>query len=93
MNEEYKKINHPELNNTTFEISNFGNIKNIKTGNIRSINKLGRFQIDKSTHYSVGRLVALTFLSEQYIDYTKRKVTHIDKNKKNNRIDNLKWNN
>ena len=91
MNEEYRKINHPDFENKTFEISNFGNIKNIKTGNIRSVCKLGRFQVDKSTYYSVGRLVALTFMTESDIDYSKLKVFHLDKNKQNNRVDNLKW--
>ncbi len=36
-------------------------------------------------------MVALTFLTEFGIDYTKRKVKHIDENINNNRIDDLLW--
>ncbi len=40
---------------------------------------------------SVGLMVALTFLTEFGIDYTKRKVKHIDGNINNNRIEDLIW--
>jgi len=33
--EEYRKINDPYFDDKTFEVSNLGNIRNTKTGNIR----------------------------------------------------------
>jgi len=90
--EEYRKINDPYFTDKTFEISNFGNIKNTKTGNIRTAYK-GRIQIESCSRktISVGKMVALTFLTENGIDYTKRKVKHLDNNVDNNNAENLKW--
>jgi len=99
--EEYRKINDPYFNDKTFEISNLGNLKNTKTGNIRTPYK-GHIQIESDSRkkISVGRMVALTFLTESGIDYTKIKVKHVDGNIKvkhvdgninNNRVDNLSW--
>ena len=90
--EEYRRINDPYFDDKTFEISNFGNIRNTKTGNIRTPFK-GRIQIESNSRkqISVGRMVALTFLAESGVDYAKRKVRHIDGNVKNNRVDNLEW--
>ena len=57
-----------------FVISNFGNVKNTKTNNIRTSCPKGRIQFDESTILSVGRLVALTFLAEpgkeKYINFS-----------------------
>lgn len=90
--EEYRKINDPYFADKTFEISNFGNIKNTKTGNIRTAYK-GRIQIESCSRktISVGRMVALTFLAEDGVDYTKRKLKHLDNNVDNNNVENLKW--
>jgi len=90
--EEYRKINDPYFNDKTFEISNFGNIKNTKTENIRTAYK-GRIQIESCSRktISVGRMVALTFLAENGVDYTKRKLKHLDNNVDNNNVENLKW--
>ena len=41
--------------------------------------------------FNVGRLVGLTFLSELNIDYSKKRIGHIDKNNTNNDISNLYW--
>ncbi len=89
--EEYKKIAQEYFEDKTFIISNFGNVKNTKTNNIRTSCPKGRIQFDESTILSVGRLVALTFLAEPGIDYSKRRVKHLDKNLKNNNINNLQW--
>ena len=62
--EEYREISHEYFSDKTFFISNFGNVKNTKTNNIRSVCPKGRIQFDESTILSVGRLVALTFLAE-----------------------------
>jgi len=90
--EEYREINDPYFKDKTFEISNLGNIKNTKTGNIRTPYKgLIQIESDSRKKISVGRMVALTFLTESGIDYTKRKVKHVDGNINNNRVDNLIW--
>ncbi len=90
--EEYREINDPYFKDKTFEISNLGNIKNTKTGNIRTPYKgLIQIESDSRKKISVGRMVALTFLTEFGIDYTKRKVKHVDGNINNNRVDNLIW--
>lgn len=90
--EEYRKINDPYFDDKTFEVSNLGNIRNTKTGNIRMQFK-GFIQIESTSRkrISVGRMVALTFLAESGVDYTKRKVRHLDGNVENNRVDNLEW--
>lgn len=41
--------------------------------------------------FNVGRLVGLTFLSEPNINYSKRRIGHIDKDNTNNDISNLYW--
>jgi hypothetical protein len=89
--EQYIKIAHQYFVDKPFLISNFGNVKNTKTGNIRTPCPRGRIQFDESTILSVGRLVALTFLAEPDTDYSKRKVRHLDKNLKNNNVNNLQW--
>ena len=89
--EEYRQIAHEYFADKQFVISNLGNVKNMKTGNIRTLCPKGRIQFDESTVLAVGRLVALTFLAEPCVDYSKRKVKHLDKNLKNNRVENLQW--
>ena len=90
--EEYRKINDPYFDNKTFEISNFGNIKNTKTGNIRKPFK-GLVQIESfdRKRISIGRMVALTFLADPDIDYSKKRIKHLDGNVNNNRVENLRW--
>jgi hypothetical protein len=53
----------------------------------------GRIQIESCSRktISVGRMVALTFLAENGVDYTKRKLKHLDNNVDNNNVENLKW--
>jgi len=90
--EEYRKINDPYFYDKPYEISNLGNIKNIKTGNIRTSFK-GRIQIESSSRktISIARMVALTFLTKKDVDYTKRRVKHLDGDINNNHIENLIW--
>jgi len=89
--EEYRPVAHEYFADKDFSISNLGNLRNNKTGTIRATCQKGRVQFDRSNFFSVGRLVALTFLAEPDVDYTNRRVKHLDKNPKNNRVENLQW--
>lgn len=90
--EEFRKIGRCPL----YSISNFGNVRNDKTGRILKpgFQTSGYLQvhlaIDKDTfcHPLVHRLVAETFL-ENSNNYTE--VDHIDMRKSNNHHLNLRW--
>lgn len=76
---------------TIYSISDNGTIKNIKTGKTLKISKRGTVQLSvnqKSKVYTVGRLVAETFLPKPT---NKDLVIHVDGNLENNNIENLKW--
>ena len=88
--EEYRIINHPK-NNGNYAVSNLGNVKNIKTNNIKLVGPRGTSRFDDAQEYSIGRLVALTFLTIPGVDYSRKKVFHKDGNHFNNHIDNLYW--
>lgn len=85
----WKKINNDKL--SSYEISTFGNIKNIKTSRILKIqnikNGYSNIVLNGKT-YKIHRLVAITFLDNPE---NKPTVNHIDKNKHNNKLDNLEW--
>ena len=80
-----------------YEASNYGNIRNIKTKK----NKV--YQIDKNGYYKtniyntnntqtkilVHRLIAFTYIDSNI--YNELTVDHIDRNKQNNNIDNLRF--
>jgi hypothetical protein len=89
MVEIWKIINYENLND--YEISTFGNIKNTNTKRILKIqnviNGYSNIRINKK-NYSVHRLVAITFLNNPD---NKPTVNHIDKNKHNNKLENLEW--
>jgi hypothetical protein len=90
MKEEYKTIDGYD----NYKVSNLGNVKNVKTGKILKPNvskgylnvnicKDGKFKI-----YGTHRLIALTFIDNPE---DKPCVDHIDNNKENNHISNLRW--
>ena len=87
--ETWKKINFDNLDN--YEISTFGNIKNSNTKRILKIknieNGYSSISLNKKV-YKIHRLVALVFLENPN---NKPTVNHIDKNKHNNKLDNLEW--
>jgi hypothetical protein len=92
MQEEFKIIN--KFSN--YEISNFGNVKNIKTGKILNqyFNTDGYKTVSmknddgKKTKQLVHRLIGFAFIpnpnNKPYID-------HINNDKANNNINNLRW--
>jgi hypothetical protein len=80
---------------TKYLISNYGEIKNIKTGVIKKpMLMCGYYYIGLSTtnrqtkSCRLHRLVAQTFIPNPF---TLPQVNHIDCNKLNNRVDNLEW--
>lgn len=75
-----------------YEISSFGNVRNIKTKKIlkTKITRTGyvHINLNKATGIRLHRLVAETFIPNSN---GKLPVHHIDHNKTNNRVENLKW--
>ena len=84
-----------------FQVSNLGRVKSLgngrtyKTSRIRKLytNKYGYLQVQlckdgKRKWFRVNRLVATAFLDNPE---GKTEVNHIDEDKTNNRVDNLKW--
>lgn len=77
-----------------YQVSNFGRIRT-KNGKIRKNMKTidGRMRIQLSKNgemrsYYIHRLVAEAFLINPE---NKKEIKHIDENKENNAVDNLKW--
>lgn len=92
MNKE-KEIWKP-ISNLNYEISNLGNIRNIKNkNNIKKYVHQGREYVKiringKPKNLSVARLVCKAFNENSY---NKPEVNHIDGNKLNNCANNLEW--
>lgn len=80
-----------------YEVSNFGSVRNTKTGNILKVvtNNYGYKLVclsnknKKQTSY-IHRLVAEAFIDTD-LDPKTSVVNHIDGDKSNNAIDNLEW--
>lgn len=91
MEEAWKIINGFE----NYEVSTFGNIRNIKTQKILALNKeegrysfVGLWNNKKRTNCRVHRLVAIAFIPNPD---NKPQVNHKNLNKHDNRVENLEW--
>ena len=91
MEEIYKTL--IEFNN--YEISTFGNVRNIKTGRIlkgqidsNGYNIIDIYINNKRYRFKIHRLIAIAFIENPE---NKPYVDHIDNNPLNNQISNLRW--
>jgi hypothetical protein len=88
--EEWKQV----IDYPNYSISNLGNVRNDKTGRIlKSFLHNGYFSIDlmencKTNQKTIHRLVAIQYIENpnNYLE-----VDHIDRNKLNNNLSNLRW--
>lgn len=77
-----------------YEVSDEGNVRNKKTGRILKPGKkndykfVGLFKNGKSKYRLVHRLVGKAFIPNPD---NKPEIDHIDKNRSNNNVDNLRW--
>lgn len=83
--------------NGKYAVSNFGNVKNLKTGQILKQSedkggylKVGFYGNNKARPRSVHRLIAKAWILNPSPN-EKKLVDHIDRNKQNNSISNLRW--
>jgi len=91
MTEEYKPIEDFE----NYEISNLGSVRNKKTGRILKyfINKDGYYKVmlwknNKGFNKKIHQLIAQAFIENPE---NKQCIDHIDNNRLNNNINNLRW--
>ena len=83
---------------TQYEVSNLGNVRNKKTKAVLSQEDTGNgylcvgLQIDKGVYKKtrVHRMVAMAFLESQRTE-ERNEVDHINGNKSDNSVDNLRW--
>lgn len=84
-----------QIEDTMFSISNYGNIRNDKTGIILKTQSNDKgYQVVRVTINKIKRTFRIhRLVAEYFLDNPEHKeqVNHIDCNKNNNRADNLEW--
>jgi len=89
--EEYRPI----IDFDNYEVSNLGNVRNIKTGRILkgSVNGRGYLMVGLSKDKKPTKKTIHRIIAEVFIDNPENKPSadHIDNDKKNNDIKNLRW--
>lgn len=90
-----KEIFKPIEGFSLYEVSNYGNVRNCKTGKLRKFcmthngyYRLGLTEKGKQSHFFVKRLVADQFLKGKKEGL---QINHIDGIKTNNNVSNLEW--
>jgi hypothetical protein len=92
-----QEIYKPILSFETYAISNYGNIKDLRTGNqvpkSPNVKTGGYLQVslrnpDKYHTFRIHKLVANHFMDNPY-EY--EEIDHIDRDVKNNNVSNLRW--
>ena len=90
INEEWRSIS----GNINYQVSNIGRVRNVKTGRIMKgftsdgYVRVGMYHMNTRKMCSVHRLVAREFLTNTE---NKAEVDHIDHNRSNNCLTNLRW--
>lgn len=93
----WKTLQYNDETYNNFEVSNDGQIRNVKTGTVykQHLNKEGYNQVcvslgsrKKKKIFKIHKAVAETFIQNSE---NKKTVNHIDGNKQNNVVDNLEW--
>ena len=95
--EVWKPVIYRDIKPDMYEVSNFGNFRNIKTKHMMSAvpTEKGYMMIsfrcigERSRSLKIHRIVAWMFVSGY--DEIHNEVDHLDGNKSNNRADNLEW--
>lgn len=79
-----------------YEVSNYGNVRNKKTGRILKLHEthkgyleIGLYKNNKAKIYKVHRLVAIMFIPNDNTEKTQ--INHINEIKTDNRVENLEW--
>lgn len=99
--EKWKNIRYPDIDPTSYEVSNYGQVRNTETGviikgcnpeqNKGYVRLKLKFRDGKRKKVSLHRIIALTFMPISFELAETLEVNHKDGRKTNNRVCNLEW--